>query len=105
MNQRLDPSILPPPPAGWEPVDEPVARGPEALPPLPPGWEAVDEPSMAGDEPGAFSRGFVSGLIEQNPSLTADTLEALSHQAPGRFREILQSGAGELREVAKLRPE
>ena len=111
MNQRLDPSTMPPPPAGWEPVDEPVARGPEALPPPPPGWEMVDEPAapqQAGtdaDGPGDFSRGFVTGLIKQNPSLTADTLEALSHQAPERIRDVLLSGADELRDVAKLSPE
>jgi hypothetical protein len=55
--------------------------------------------------PNALARGFVSGLVEQNPDMAAETLEGFSHLAPDDFRETLLSASTQMRGVSKLRPE
>lgn len=58
--------------------------------------------TSGGDAPGALSRGFVSGLMQQNPELMGEALEGM-----GRITgwDALGSGANDLRSVAKLSPE
>ena len=57
------------------------------------------------DEPSAVSRGFVSGLLKQNPELLAETLEGLSHLAPEQFRESFASASADLQSIAESSPE
>ena len=82
------------PAAALDPFPEAVTPN-DVLPDRPP----IDE------GPGAVSRGFVSGLLKQNPELLAETLEGLSLLGPEQFRESLASGAADLRALAGLSPE
>lgn len=54
--------------------------------------------------PGALTRGFVSGLIEGNPEMTAETLEGLSYLAPTELKDSFVNGSKEMRDLAKLNP-
>ncbi len=49
----------------------------------------------------AFSRGFVTGMIESNPQMTAETLEGLSHLAPETFRDTLATASKDLHGLIK----
>lgn len=56
------------------------------------------------DQPWAVTRGFVSGLLEQNPQMVSEALEGVSHLAPDTFRESLQNSSKEFANLAKLNP-
>lgn len=55
-------------------------------------------------EHGAISRGFVTGLLKQNPEMSGETLEALSHLAPEQFKDTLAKSAQELKGFASKSP-
>ncbi|MCC6919948.1 MAG: hypothetical protein IT548_12150 [Alphaproteobacteria bacterium] len=57
------------------------------------------------DEPGAISRGFVTGMLQQNPTTMAEAFEGLSYRAPEQFRSGLQSAAADTRKLAALSPD
>lgn len=57
------------------------------------------------NRPNAVQRGLVSGLLEQNPTLTAHALEGAAEFAPEAVGGTLRNVAGQLREYAKLKPE
>ena len=65
-------------------------------PPAPPD---IEEP----DRPGAFSRGFVSTLLGQNPELVAEAFEGVSILSDGV--EMFDNAAVEFRRLAALSPE
>ncbi|MPZ36696.1 MAG: hypothetical protein GEU95_01315, partial [Rhizobiales bacterium] len=69
------------------------------------GLKAQGKRRAPASAPNAVARGFVSGLLEQNPEMAAETLEGFSHLAPDDFRETLQSASTQMRDVSKLRPE
>lgn len=51
-------------------------------------------------QPWDITKGFVSGLLEQNPTLAGEALEAASYLAPEGLRETLQSGSRFMRQVS-----
>ena len=55
------------------------------------------------DGPGAISRGFVSGLLEQNPTMLAETLEGMSYLAPDAFRDTLQEASLETHNLSVIK--
>lgn len=71
-------------------------QGPVAKPP-------AAAPAEGG--PSAITRGFVSSLIQQNPELTAEFLEGMSHFAPEDLKPALTEAQSKLRGVASLNPE
>jgi hypothetical protein len=89
------------------PRERPQAAGPRVeptqLPPVQPMEGA--EPSPPPTEHNALVRGFVSGMVEQNPQMTAEALEGWSHLAPDQFKESLRKASTDVGGIAKLRPE
>lgn len=64
-------------------------------------------PSPATEKPkhNAFMRGFVTGMIEQNPKMTAEALEGLSHLSPdGAIGDVLRSGSKDLHKLSEMNP-
>ncbi len=81
----------------------PVATPPLSAPaPIP---EPV-RPRLMIEEPGAVERGFVSGLLEQNPAMMGASMEAFSYLTENEdIRTSLGDASKELAGFAKLRPE
>lgn len=60
---------------------------------------------MEPEGPGAISRGFVSGLLQQNPELASEAMEGLSHLAPEQLRGAFGDASRSLREWSQMSPE
>ena len=71
----------------------------------PPNTPIAPSPETEKPKHYAFTRGFVSGMIEQNPKMTAEALEGLSHLAPdGAIGDVLRSGSKDLHKLSELNP-
>jgi len=101
------------PPAETSPFADLVPKGvgifDDLAPKIPPQPEvAKNEPPVPGApkaENVAFNRGLVSTLIGQNPTLAAEALEGLSHDAPDFVKGTLLSMSESARKLAALSPE
>jgi len=71
------------------------------------GFEPDEPPKPAEKVPEhyAITRGFVSGIMKENPEGLAETLEGLSHLGPADLKDSLQGASKEVAGLAKLRPE
>lgn len=100
------PPVVTPPPVlrdedvfGQQP-SHPSSKGPQLLTDGEVFGGAPPPTSSQEERPYAVTRGFMSGLLEQNPTLAGEALEAASYLAPEGMRESLQSGSRFMREVS-----
>lgn len=67
--------------------------------------EEPPKPEQPANEHWAITRGFVSGIMKENPEGLAETLEGLSHLGPADMKDSLQGASKEVAGLSKLRPE
>lgn len=63
------------------------------------------QPASKEGGPNALSRGFVSGLLKQNPEMAGEAMEGLSHLAPDMLRDPLVAVSKDLLDASKLSPQ
>jgi len=56
-------------------------------------------------KPWALSRGFWTGMTDQNPELAAQTLEGMAHLAPESFKETLMNASKNVNELRSVSPD
>ena len=83
-----------------------AARVPGQLDPMPPVQPLEDVKPPEPEKPWAFTRGFVSGMMKENPEVTGEALEGFSHLTDNPdFKEALKTAGRDIAGVAKLSPE
>lgn len=82
-----------------DPVEPPSAAPAPGTPPI------VPHVTTEAPKHNAVVRGFVSGLLKENPENAAEALEGISHLAPKDFKDALGQAAKDIHGLSKLTPE